>query len=93
MAKQLFEPGHAKLGGRKSGSVNKITRAVAEQLAAKKCNPIEILAELANGHDKHLKFRAAAELASYVHAQKKAVEVTGAEGGPITAAIEVVFRD
>jgi hypothetical protein len=43
-----FEPGRVKTGGRKAGTANKITAAVPEQLAELDCNPIAILAGIAN---------------------------------------------
>ena len=38
-----------------------------------------------------LKFKADAELAQYVAAKRKAVEVTGADGAPLDNRMEVVF--
>src|SRR5690348_3712213 len=65
-------PGLPKTGGRKKGTPNKATLAVAEELAAIGCNPIQLLAGIAmnerqeTGH----RIRALIELCSYVYPKR-----------------------
>lgn len=88
-----FTKGHKKIGGRKPGSINKITADIMHALAAQNCDPILIMAELAMAKDgsPELRFRCAAELASFVYAKRRAIEITpgkidptGAELGSLT---------
>jgi hypothetical protein len=64
--------GLPKTGGRKKGTPNKVTLAVAEELSAIACNPIQILARIAmdetqeTGH----RIRALIELCSYLYPKR-----------------------
>ncbi len=72
-------------GGRQKGVPNKATLSVMEKLAALGCDPIEGMARLASDENNRpeLRGRMLAELAAYVAPKRKAIEHTGAEGGPI----------
>ena len=75
--------GQPKLGGRKPGTPNKHPRAsVEETLARMGCDPIEGLATIAMDEEIEtgLRLKAYAELAKYVHPQKKAMELSNPEG-------------
>jgi len=79
-----------KTGGRKKGSLN--LRLARGGLVAAACdrvgiNPFEKMAAIAK-NDKHPEhFRANAELAAYLAPKLRAIEHTGAGGGPIEANI------
>jgi len=81
--------GLSKTGGRQRGTPNKKTHELVEKLEKLGCDPIAGLAGIAIAPETalELKVRCYAELAQYVHAKRKAVEL-GAENEPQ----EVVFR-
>jgi hypothetical protein len=72
-------------GGRQTGTPNKRTLAVAERLATLDCNPIEGMAGIAIDESQPMQLRATMyrELAQYVAPKRKAMEVTGEDGGPL----------
>jgi hypothetical protein len=76
-----------KTGGRKAGVPNKDKRGLIARLAAKfpEYDPVIHLAEIANDPeaDLQMRFNASKEVAKYRHPQRKAVEHTGNEGGPL----------
>ena len=74
-----------KTGGRRKGTPNKLTAAVAERLAALGCDPISGMARLAMDPSTPVEVRARmySELAQYVAPKRRAVEHTGADGGAI----------
>jgi hypothetical protein len=75
-----------KTGGRQKGTPNfRSTRAVQATLDERKCDPIDVMAELAMDKDspRELRGRMAAELANYLHPKRKAIEHTGPGGGAI----------
>jgi hypothetical protein len=71
-------PGLPKSGGRRRGTPNRLTLEVADVLAAIGCNPILGMAQLAMDSDvsAELRFKANAELASYVYPKRKSVDVS-----------------
>jgi hypothetical protein len=77
--------------GRKKGTLNKQTVDVLEKLAALNCDPIQGMAEIAIeaklSGDMALAGQMYKELAQYVAPKRKAIEHTGAEGGPIQQSI------
>ncbi len=71
--------------------MNKLTVDLIAKLAALKCDPIEGMARIgmhaeATG-DLNLAGKMYAELAQYVAPKRKAVEVSGDDGGPLTIQI------
>lgn len=84
-----------KTGGRKKGTPNKRTEGLKEVLDSLGVDPIRNLAKAstmaeADG-DWNLFYNVNKELAQYIYPKRKAVEVTGHEGGPIeTKGIQVV---
>ncbi|MEO8715192.1 MAG: hypothetical protein ABI369_09280 [Acetobacteraceae bacterium] len=72
-------------GGRQKGTPNKATLSVMEKLTAIGCDPIAGMARLASDETNapELRGRMYAELAGYVAPKRKAIEHTGADGGPI----------
>ena len=78
-------------GGRKTGTPNKRTLAVAEKLAALGCDPIEGMARIPMDEQAELGLRAQMykELAQYVAPKRKAMEVTGEDGGPVKTEMTV----
>jgi hypothetical protein len=72
-------------GGRPKGSPNKRSLEVADKLAALGCDPLEGMARIAMDKTASLELRGKmfAELAQYVAPKRKAVEHTGAGGGPV----------
>ena len=81
--------GLQKTGGRQRGTPNRATQELAEKLEALGCDPIEGMARLAMAAETApaLKVKCYAELAQYVHAKRKAVEL-----GPDGESGEIVFR-
>lgn len=81
-----------KTGGRTKGSLNAPKAALFAMMAKRwpDYHPVMAMAEIANDPAVELDTRFAAhkEVAQYVEPKRKAVEVTGEDGGPI----ETVFR-
>jgi len=69
--------GYPKSGGRKKGTPNKATLAVAEKLASVGCDPILGLAGIAmdKKSSRELRARCYIELAQYMHPKRKPVDV------------------
>ena len=78
-------------GGRQTGTPNKRTMAVAERLEALGCDPIEGMAGIAMDETAELGLRAQLykELAHYIAPKRKAIEVTGEDGGPVKTEMTV----
>ena len=78
-------------GGRKIGTPNKRTQAVADTLAELGCNPIKGMAKIAMDESQPMQLRATMyrELAQYVAPKRKAVEMTGEDGGPVKTEMAV----
>lgn len=76
--------------GRPKGVPNKATVEIQQKLAALGCDPLAGMAALAADpkSSPELKGKMLAELAQYVAPKRKAVEVTGNEGGPIEVVVE-----
>ena len=82
-----------KYGGRKKGTPNKKTLDVVEKLKSLNCDPIEGLARIAlDSEEESLRLQANKELAQYIAPKRKAVEVTGSEGGDIQVATKITFK-
>jgi len=79
-----------KTGGRTAGTPNRKTRDVGELLRSLGCDPIEGMVRIAQDerHNPELRGKMYAELARYVYPHRKAVEVSGADAGPV----ELVVR-
>jgi hypothetical protein len=78
------KPGE-KRGGRQKGTPNKRTLAVTDKLEALGCDPIQRMAQIAMDEEVEVTIRARllTELAQYIAPKRKAVEVTGEDGGPL----------
>jgi hypothetical protein len=72
-------------GGRQKGTPNKATLAVTEKLAALGCDPIKQMGQIALDErvEVGLRVQVLKELCQYVAPKRKAMEVTGEDGGPI----------
>ena len=85
--------GH-KTGGRKAGTPNRKTREISELLESIGCDPIEGMARTAmdEKHPPELRGRMYAELAPYLYAKRKAIELAPSDGagGPIEVTLKVV---
>jgi len=70
-----------KTGGRKAGTPNKRTVALAERLESLNCDPVSELVSLAQAKDidPSIRVRCYTELMAYVYPKRKAVEVSGVE--------------
>jgi len=89
------KPGERR-GGRRKGSLNLRSRFLVQTtLAERKCNPFGIMADLAMdiSQPAELRGRMAAQLGEYCAAKLRAVELTGADGGPIDIEAVVSGRD
>ena len=77
-----------KTGGRKRGTPNRRTADIQEKLAALGCDPIAGMAAIATDEKQDIALRAQMfkELAQYVAPKRKAVEMSGADGGELTLA-------
>jgi len=90
--------GGPKTGGRQPGTPNKDKMALLELIKSTGAkHPIEGMALAAvkaeaDGDDK-LAFQAYSELAPYVAAKRKAVEVTGEDGGPVSHTLDPSLLD
>jgi hypothetical protein len=86
------KPGE-KRGGRQKGTPNKRTLAVTDKLAALGCDPIQRMAQIAMNEEVEVTIRARllTELAQYIAPKRKAVEVTGEDGGPL--ALEISWQE
>ncbi|HET7207956.1 MAG TPA: hypothetical protein VFI95_15375 [Terriglobales bacterium] len=64
--------GLPKTGGRKKGTPNKATAAIAEKLDGLRCDPIAIIVEIAQNKEEEstIRLRAAIELCSYVYPKR-----------------------
>lgn len=82
------KPGERR-GGRQKGTPNKRTQAVTKILATVGCDPIEGMARIAMDETAELGIRAQMykELAQYVAPKRKAVQITGEDGGPIKSEV------
>lgn len=88
--------------GRKAGTPNKVNAELFARLqkhVEDKCgiegyDPLFALAEIASDEkvDVAIRVKAHADVARYIHPQKKAVEVSGHEGGPIEVRSALVER-
>ncbi len=78
-------------GGRQKGTPNKRTVAVADKLEELGCDPIEGMAKIAMDDRIELNIRAQMfkELAQYVAPKRKAMEVTGEDGGSIKGELTI----
>ena len=79
------KPGERR-GGRQIGTPNKRTLEVRERLAELNCDPIQGMALIAMDPEATLELRGRmfAELAAYIAPKRKAVELSGADGAPIS---------
>ena len=78
--------GQPKLGGRQKGTQNKKTLAIKELKEIcedQGFNPFKILADLCLHHDPAIQLAAVKEACQYIAPKKRAIEVTGLDGGPI----------
>jgi hypothetical protein len=73
-----------KTGGRTAGTPNRKTKEVAELLRSLDCNPIEGMARIAldETNTPELRGKMYAELAPYLYAKRKALELSS-EDGPV----------
>jgi hypothetical protein len=64
--------GLPKTGGRKKGTPNKATAAIAEKLDGLRCDPIAIIVQIAQNEDEEstIRLRAAIELCSYLYPKR-----------------------
>lgn len=73
----MFKPGHKKVGGRKKGSLNKVTTDLFAKLESIGLDPFTELAKIAQADDNpDLRFQALKELCQYLFPKRKAMEVT-----------------
>jgi hypothetical protein len=75
----------AKTGGRTAGTPNRRTTDLMERLEALGCDPLEGLARIAADPttDTTLRARVFADLLPYLYPKRKALEMTGADGGAV----------
>lgn len=80
-----FQKGHIKTGGRKPGSINKLTQEARDRLDQLKCDPITGMARIAMDRKAPLELRGRmyAELAQYAYPKLRSVAHTDPEGGKL----------
>ena len=87
--------GSPKTGGRKKGTPNKKTPDLQARIAEKFPGfcPVEHMCAYVLDESEPAKDRAviAKEVAPYIYAKRKAVEITGAGNGPIDLSVQVSF--
>ncbi len=82
----------ARHGGREKGTPNRKTQSLIELCEEHGLHPfVEMILNYKLVDDPIKKFDMAERIAQYVYPKRKAVELTGSEGEPVT--IEVVIRD
>ena len=83
--------GTPKTGGRKKGTPNRATLAVAEKLAALNCDPLEGLAMIAEDKSNSLeiRMRCYAELLPYLYPKRKPIDHAAGETNPINLFINL----
>ncbi len=89
-----FEKGHTKVGGRKAGTVNKLTSDIQVALAELDCDPIVGMALIAKDKKNkiELRFKAYAQLAEYVYAKRRSIEIAPSKAHP-TGAKLITYPD
>lgn len=90
--------GLPKSGGRKPGSVNRITADIMHTLAQLKCDPIRGMARIANNkkNEVGIRLHAYGRLAEYIYARRRAVEITPGKTDPSGAELvplDVLIRE
>lgn len=80
-----FEKGRLKTGGKKAGTLNRLSLLAIERLAQLNCDPLQGMARIAANRRNPVELRARmfAELAQYIHPKRRAVEWSGPGGEPI----------
>lgn len=83
-AKRGKPKGSPKTGGRKPGSVNRITADIMHALAELRCDPIRGMARIANNrkNEAGLRLKAYSDLAQYVYPKRRSVEITPGKVDP-----------
>ena len=83
--------GYPRSGGRAKGTPNKKTAEVRELLLSLKCDPVRGMALIAMNkkNPAELRGRMYSELAQYLFPKRKAIEVSGEDGGPYVLAIQL----
>jgi hypothetical protein len=81
--------------GRPKGSPNKrnvVRQEIFDKIVEKHGDPLEALAEMAfdPNHPLDIRKDCLKEVVQYGHAKKKAIEISGPDGGPIEARLELV---
>src|SRR5215204_6956318 len=78
-------------GGRQKGTPNKATLAVTEKLAALGCDPIKQMGQIALDErvEIGLRVQVLKELCQYIAPKRKAMAVTGEDGGPVKTELTV----
>lgn len=81
--------------GRKKGSQNKrniLRQEIFDKIVEKHGDPLEALAEMAfdPNHDLMVRKDCLKEVVQYGHAKKKAIEISGPDGGPIEMRLELI---
>lgn len=91
-----FKKGEKPAGsGRKAGTPNKRDvkrQEIFDKIVEKHGDPLEALAEMAfdPNHPLDIRKDCLKEVVQYGHAKKKAIEISGPDGGPIEARLELV---
>lgn len=83
------KPGH-RVAGRKKGTPNKRSSLVGKMLENMECDPVGVAAAICNdtSEDSALRLKAALGLMEYLYPKRKAIEVTGANDGPVKLILE-----
>jgi len=81
--------------GRKKGSQNKRNierQEIFDRIVEKHGDPLEALAEMAfdPNHDLMVRKDCLKEVVQYGHAKKKAIEISGPDGGPVEVKLELI---
>lgn len=75
--------GHPRYGGRKKGSVNKVTQSIQQFFDDNGIFIPEKIIELMPELEPRDRMKAWLEVAQYVYPKRKAIEVTGKDGEPV----------
>lgn len=80
------------MAGRPKGSLNQKTQDLFDLCSKERINPFQALLKLCKHEDDNIKLQSLKEVCKYLYPVRKAVEVSGLDGGPIRTEAESSFE-
>lgn len=78
--------------GRPRGALNKKTQDLFDLCLKERVNPFQALLKLCKHEDVNIRLPAISQACKYLYPIRKAVEVTGQDGGPVQTEAESSFK-